>query len=83
MPLLYSYYGDDFTGSTDVLEQLAANGVASVLFVSEPTPAQMARFTDRQAIGFAGVDVCAPAGNFSADESVGAGDRSLQGLFHF
>jgi 3-oxoisoapionate kinase len=54
MPLLYSYYGDDFTGSTDVLEQLAANGVASVLFVSEPTPAQMARFADRQAVGFAG-----------------------------
>ena len=54
MPLLYCYYGDDFTGSTDVLEQLAVNGVSSVLFLSTPTPAQLARFSDCQAIGFAG-----------------------------
>ena len=54
MALLYCYYGDDFTGSTDVLEQLAINGVSSVLFLTPPTPAQLARFSDRQAIGFAG-----------------------------
>ena len=54
MALLYCYYGDDFTGSTDVLEQLAANGVASVLFLSAPTAAQLARFSACQAIGFAG-----------------------------
>jgi len=54
MPLLYCYYGDDFTGSTDVLEQLATNGVPSVLFLAEPTPAQLARFAHCQAIGFAG-----------------------------
>jgi uncharacterized protein YgbK (DUF1537 family) len=54
MPLLYCYYGDDFTGSTDVLEQLAVNGVSSVLFLTAPTPAQLARFAHCQAIGFAG-----------------------------
>jgi 3-oxoisoapionate kinase len=54
MPLLYCYYGDDFTGSTDVLEQLAVNGVSSVLFLTPPTPAQLARFSECQAIGFAG-----------------------------
>jgi 3-oxoisoapionate kinase len=54
MSLLYCYYGDDFTGSTDVLEQLAVNGVSSVLFLATPTPAQLARFADCQAIGFAG-----------------------------
>lgn len=54
MALLYCYYGDDFTGSTDVLEQLAVNGVSSVLFLITPTPAQLARFSDCQAIGFAG-----------------------------
>jgi 3-oxoisoapionate kinase len=54
MPLLYCYYGDDFTGSTDVLEQLSVNGVSSVLFLNTPTPAQLARFSDCQAIGFAG-----------------------------
>src|ERR1700749_4105122 len=54
MTLLYCYYGDDFTGSTDVLEQLAGNGVASVLYLGPPTPAQLARFSACQAIGFAG-----------------------------
>ena len=54
MALLYCYYGDDFTGSTDVLEQLAGNGVSSVLFLGTPTPAQLARFSACQAIGFAG-----------------------------
>ncbi len=54
MALLYCYYGDDFTGSTDVLEQLAGNGVASVLFLGTPTTAQLARFSACQAIGFAG-----------------------------
>ena len=54
MPLLYCYYGDDFTGSTDVLEQLATNGVPSVLFLAMPTPAQLAPFAHCTAIGFAG-----------------------------
>ncbi len=54
MALLYCYYGDDFTGSTDVLEQLAGNGVSSVLFLGTPTSAQLARFSACQAIGFAG-----------------------------
>jgi uncharacterized protein YgbK (DUF1537 family) len=54
MALLYCYYGDDFTGSTDVLEQLAGNGVASVLFLGAPTTAQLAHFPACQAIGFAG-----------------------------
>ena len=54
MPLLYCYYGDDFTGSTDVLEQLAVNGVPSVLFLTAPTATQLARFSACQAIGFAG-----------------------------
>jgi 3-oxoisoapionate kinase len=54
MALLYCYYGDDFTGSTDVLEQLAGNGVSSVLFLGTPSPSQLARFSVCQAIGFAG-----------------------------
>jgi uncharacterized protein YgbK (DUF1537 family) len=54
MPILYTYYGDDFTGSTDVLEQLASNGVRSVLFLGPPTTAQLAAFPNVQAIGIAG-----------------------------
>lgn len=54
MSLLYAFYGDDFTGSTDVLEQLAEGGVPSVLFLRVPDEALRARFADVRAIGIAG-----------------------------
>jgi 3-oxoisoapionate kinase len=54
MSLLYTFYGDDFTGSTDVLEQLASNGVPTVLYLAPPTPAHLAAFPDAKAIGIAG-----------------------------
>ena len=54
MPRLLSYYGDDLTGSTDVMEALASRGVPTVLFTRRPTPAQSARFSDARAIGLAG-----------------------------
>jgi uncharacterized protein YgbK (DUF1537 family) len=51
---LYTFHGDDFTGSTDVLEQLAANGVRSALFLAPPTPAQLEKFPGLEAFGIAG-----------------------------
>jgi uncharacterized protein YgbK (DUF1537 family) len=51
---LFCYYGDDFTGSTDALEALAANGVPSVLFLGAPADEDLAMFPDCQAIGIAG-----------------------------
>jgi 3-oxoisoapionate kinase len=54
LPPLYTFYGDDFTGSTDVLEQLAANGVRSALFLAPPTFAQLEKFTGLEAFGIAG-----------------------------
>jgi uncharacterized protein YgbK (DUF1537 family) len=54
MTLRYAFYGDDFTGSTDVLEQLAEGGVPAVLFLRTPDDALRARFADVQAIGIAG-----------------------------
>src|SRR5580704_10150831 len=51
---LFCYYGDDFTGSTDALEALAANGVPSVLFVDPPDDGDLARFPDCRAVGVAG-----------------------------
>jgi 3-oxoisoapionate kinase len=54
MLILYAYYGDDFTGSTDVLEQLGSNGIPAVLFLGTPTPEQLAAFPAVQAIGIAG-----------------------------
>ena len=52
--LLLSYYGDDLTGATDVMEALASHGAPTVLFTQIPTPAQRARFPDVRAIGLAG-----------------------------
>ena len=51
---LYAYYGDDFTGSTDVLEALASAGVRSVLFVGPPSETQRERFAGCRAFGIAG-----------------------------
>ena len=52
--LLYTFYGDDFTGSTDVLEQLALGGVRSALFFAPPGPEDLARLPGLQAVGVAG-----------------------------
>ncbi len=50
---LYAFIGDDFTGSTDVLEQLAEGGVPAVLFLRAPDAALRARFPEARAIGIA------------------------------
>lgn len=51
---LISYYGDDFTGSTDAMEALAANGVETVLFLKKPDDALLSRFSTARAFGLAG-----------------------------
>ncbi|MBX9458708.1 MAG: four-carbon acid sugar kinase family protein [Rhizobium sp.] len=51
---LISYYGDDFTGSTDVMEALASNGVETVLFLKKPDAALLSRFSTSRAFGLAG-----------------------------
>lgn len=52
--LLLTFYGDDFTGATDALEQLTLAGIRTVLFVEPPTPGQLKSFPGLQAIGVAG-----------------------------
>lgn len=52
--LLVGYYGDDFTGSTDVMEALASNGISTVLFLGIPGPQLLERFAGCRAIGIAG-----------------------------
>lgn len=52
-PLL-AYYGDDFTGSTDVMEAFTAAGVSTVLFLRPPGPDGVARFAHMRCIGLAG-----------------------------
>ncbi|MEP6563779.1 MAG: four-carbon acid sugar kinase family protein [Mesorhizobium sp.] len=52
-PLL-SYYGDDLTGSTDVMEALELGGVPTVLFMRQPDEAMRAPFAHCRAIGLDG-----------------------------
>jgi len=54
--LIFSFYGDDITGSTDAMEALVLAGVSTVLFLDPPTPEQVReKFPDIQAIGLAGM----------------------------
>lgn len=52
--ILLAYYGDDFTGSTDVLEALTTSGVETMLFTEPPTTTQLAEFPGLRAYGVAG-----------------------------
>src|ERR687886_850859 len=53
--LVLAFYGDDFTGSSAVLEVLTFAGLPTVLFLDVPTPERLARFADCRAAGIAGV----------------------------
>src|SRR3954465_13107668 len=50
-----TFYGDDFTGSSAVMEVTAFAGLPTVLFLNPPTPEQLAQFADRRVIGIAGI----------------------------
>ncbi len=52
--LWLTYYGDDFTGSTDVMEAFTAAGVPTVLFLQPPSPEDLARFPGVRCVGLAG-----------------------------
>lgn len=53
--LLLSFYGDDFTGSTDAMEALAVSGLRTVLFLSPPSPKFLReKFADVRCVGVAG-----------------------------
>lgn len=42
--LFLSFYGDDFTGSTDVMESLTLNGIPAVLFLNPPEAEELEGF---------------------------------------
>jgi len=52
--LLLAYYGDDFTGSADVMEALARSGYRTVLFLKPPTAEQLENYPGLRAFGIAG-----------------------------
>lgn len=72
MSRLLSYYGDDFTGSTDVMEALAAHGLETVLFTRLPSAEEFAPFANHAAIGLAGT---------SRSQSPHWMDENLPGIF--
>ena len=52
--LLLSYYGDDFTGTTDVMEALTRAGLRTVMFIEPPTVQQLRKYEGLRAVGLAG-----------------------------
>lgn len=50
----FGWYGDDFTGATDTLATWSEHGYRALLFLREPTAAQLAAAGPLDAIGFAG-----------------------------
>lgn len=53
-PIL-SWYGDDFTGSSALMEAMSAAGLPAVLFLDPPTQDHMKQFANHRGIGIAGV----------------------------
>ena len=53
--LLLSFYGDDYTGSSAVMEAMSFAGLPTVLFLQPPTQEDLARFPGYRGIGIAGV----------------------------
>ena len=53
-PLL-AFYGDDFTGSTAVLEALAFEGLRTILYLEEPDAEMLAKAGPCRAVGLAGL----------------------------
>ncbi|HEV2728245.1 MAG TPA: four-carbon acid sugar kinase family protein, partial [Solirubrobacterales bacterium] len=53
--LLLTFYGDDYTGSSAVMEVMTFAGLPTVLFLDVPTPERLARFPGYRAVGVAGV----------------------------
>ncbi|HEY5206503.1 MAG TPA: four-carbon acid sugar kinase family protein [Roseiarcus sp.] len=60
--ILVAFYGDDFTGSSAVMEVMTFAGLPAVMFVETPTSEQLERFRSYRAIGIAGVARAQPPG---------------------
>ena len=49
--IFLSFYGDDFTGSTDAMEALALNGMPTALFLQPPSPQEVQDFRLKHPLG--------------------------------
>jgi uncharacterized protein YgbK (DUF1537 family) len=64
MKPLIGYYGDDLTGSTDMLSVLTRAGVRAVMFLELPEPSEV---TDADAVGIAGTSRTMSPADMQAD----------------
>ena len=55
MKPLLTFYGDDFTGSSAVMEVLSFAGVPTMLFIEPPTLSQLKKYPHLKAVGVAGI----------------------------
>ncbi len=55
MAPLLTFYGDDFTGASAVMEVLSFAGLRTMLFLNPPSKADLAKYPGLQAVGVAGV----------------------------
>jgi uncharacterized protein YgbK (DUF1537 family) len=60
--LLVTWYGDDMTGSVDVLEGLLRFGIRGALFIDAPTESQLSQLTGVSAVGVSGMTRTLPSG---------------------
>jgi uncharacterized protein YgbK (DUF1537 family) len=67
--LLLAFYGDDFTGSSAVMEVMTFAGLPAVMFVAPPTEEQLKRFRNYRAIGIASVARAQPPAWMDAELS--------------
>jgi uncharacterized protein YgbK (DUF1537 family) len=83
--LLITYYGDDFTGSTDTMEALVRGGVRTALFLAPPTPERLAQFDGLRAVGIAGTArTMSPAAMDTALPPIFAGMHELNApIIHY
>lgn len=66
--LLLTFYGDDFTGSTDAMEALALSGLRTVLFLSTPTKEMLrSKFADLRCVGVAGTSRAMSPGEMDSE----------------
>lgn len=63
------WYGDDFTGATDTLAEVARAGLRGLLFLGVPTPDQLHRAGPLDAIGIAGAARAMPPDAMQAELS--------------
>jgi len=74
----YGWYGDDFTGATDTLAELAARGMRALLFLGLPDAARLERAGALDAVGIAGATrTMAPDAMAAALRPAGAFFRAL------